>query len=112
VEFQEHALGGQPYREDRREIEGGQAEQATAVAATPHGIAVVSPAFAVPGMRPIALDGYDATPEHIRSGAYVLSRPLVLVAAPHPTPDVRRFLDFMLSAEGQAVVARHFVSIR
>jgi phosphate transport system substrate-binding protein len=61
---------------------------------------------------PIALDGYQATTDNIRSGAYVLSRPLVLVAPPHPSADVRRFLDFMLSPEGQAIVARHFVPVR
>jgi phosphate transport system substrate-binding protein len=112
VEFQAHTLDGQPYREDRQEVDGGQGEQALALASTPHGIAVVSSAFAVAGIRAIALDGYEPTMENVRSGAYVLSRPLVLVAPSHPTADVRRFLDFMLSAEGQAIVARHFVSIR
>jgi phosphate transport system substrate-binding protein len=112
VEFQEHALDGRPYREDRREVDGGQAAQAAALATEPHGISVISLAFAAPGMRPIALEGFEPTPENIRSGAYVLSRPLVLVAAPRPAPDIRRFLDFMVSPEGQAIVARNFVSIR
>ena len=111
VEFQAHVLNGLPYRADRREITGGQTELAAALVAEPHGINTVSPAFARPGMKAIALEGFHPTLENVRSGAYVLSRPLVLVAPPHPTPEVRRFLDFMLGAEGQAIVARHFVSL-
>jgi phosphate transport system substrate-binding protein len=112
VEFQEHALEGRPYREDRREVDGGQTAQAAAIATEPHGVAVVSPAFAVPGMRPIALEGFEPSPENIRSGAYVLSRPLILVVPARPASDVRRFLEFMVGSEGQAIVARDFVSIR
>ena len=112
VEFRDHAMDGLPYRADRREVDGAQAEQAAALAQEPLGIAVVSSSFQVPGIRAISLEGLHATAENVRSGAYMLSRPLVLVAPAHPAPDVRRFLDFMLSAEGQAVVARHFMAVR
>ena len=48
----------------------------------------------------------------MRSGAYLLSRPLLLVTPARPDPDARRFVEFMLSPEGQAIVARKFVPVR
>jgi phosphate transport system substrate-binding protein len=48
----------------------------------------------------------------VRSGAYLLSRPLLLVIPARPDPDARRFVEFMLSPEGQAIVARKFFPVR
>ena len=84
---------------------------------SPHASAVVqaidlSVARRMPGVKATLINGYAAEPNNIRSGAYVLSRPLVLVSVAHPPDEVNRFLQFMLSPEGQAIVARKFVPIR
>jgi phosphate transport system substrate-binding protein len=63
-------------------------------------------------VKAIAVDGIAATPENIQSGAYLISRPLNLATIGPPTGVVKTFVEFMLSPEGQALVARDFVPVR
>ena len=72
----------------------------------------MSVALGRPGIRAVAIDGFPPDERSVRSGAYLLSRPLLLVTPARPDPDARRFVEFMLSAEGQAIVARKFLPIR
>jgi phosphate transport system substrate-binding protein len=48
----------------------------------------------------------------VRSGKYLFQRPLVLVSKLPNEGVVKQFLDFMLSPEGQAIVAKKFVPVR
>ena len=111
VEFQEQVMDGLPYREDRKEVED-QNQQATTLLNEKHGITAMSAVFQRPGLKTLAIEGFSPELRHVRSGAYILSRPLLLVAQAHPRPEVKRFLEFMLGLEGQAIVARHFVPVR
>ena len=45
----------------------------------------------------------DAT---IRDGSYPLSRPLFFYTRPRPSADIKSFVDWVLSADGQAVVTK------
>ena len=48
----------------------------------------------------------EPTPENIASGLYGLARPLIIATARKPAGKVRRFVEFMLSDEGQAFVKK------
>ena len=48
----------------------------------------------------------EPTPENIASGRYDIARPLIIATARKPAGKVRRFVEFMLSAEGQAYVKK------
>jgi phosphate transport system substrate-binding protein len=65
-----------------------------------------------PGVRVLPVDGVQPGPGTIRTADYPLSRPLVLVSRTVPEGDLKAFFDHVMSAEGQAVVAKHFVSLR
>lgn len=82
------------------------------VANDPAAITASSMAFLIPGVVPVSLDGVSSTREMVRSGKYLLQRPLVLVSRQPNEGVVKQFLDFMLSAEAQEIVARKFVSVR
>jgi phosphate transport system substrate-binding protein len=45
----------------------------------------------------------------VQDGSYPLKRPLILVTKGAPTGNVKAFLEFMLSPEAQAIVAKNFV---
>ncbi len=62
-------------------------------------------------VRMVALDGVMPTPPNILSGAYPLTRPLILVTAGKPAGEAKAFIDFMLSPEGQRIVAVNFVPV-
>jgi phosphate transport system substrate-binding protein len=111
VWFQGQVMNGAPFRPDRSELTGPRARLA-ALRDNPRAVTAVSLTFAASGARPIAIDGYPPEPQHARSGAYILSRPLLLVAPPRPGAEVKRFIDFMMSPAGQRIVARRFVPIR
>lgn len=57
-------------------------------------------------LTPLAIDGFPApTPEHVTSGAYPWSKPLLLVQAGSPAPAVGRFVDFACSAPARRLLA-------
>jgi phosphate transport system substrate-binding protein len=63
-------------------------------------------------VKAISVDGVPPSPENIQSGAYLISRPLNLATMGPPAGVVKTFVDFMLSPEGQAIVAKDFVPVR
>ncbi|MEA2624799.1 MAG: phosphate transport system substrate-binding protein [Candidatus Binatota bacterium] len=111
VDFRDQVMDGGAYLEDRREVDR-QDDQVAALLSEPRGITAVSFSMAQPGIRAVTIEGFPPDPRSLRSGAYLLSRPLLLVAPARPDPDVRRFVEFMLTPEGQAIVARKFVPLR
>lgn len=63
-------------------------------------------------VKAIGVDGNDPSDKNIQSGAYIISRPLLLVTKGLAKGDVKEFISFILSAEGQAIVEKNFVSVR
>lgn len=55
----------------------------------------------------IKLDGTTATSANVVSGAYALSRPLLLVTKGETSGVAKKFVDFILSADGQAIVQKN-----
>jgi phosphate transport system substrate-binding protein len=55
-------------------------------------------------MRAVPVDGAPATAAGVKSGAYPLVRPFLMVVKERPTPPARRFLDFVLSARAQSLL--------
>jgi phosphate transport system substrate-binding protein len=83
------------------------------VATDPGAVTVATTAYATAGIRPATIDGVAPEPQHIRSSAYPLTRPMLLVTREAPSGALREFVDFMVSPEGQALVVRAgFVAAR
>ena len=82
------------------------------VAEDPGGITASSMAFAVPGVAALAVDGAAPGLAAVRSGAYPLKRPLILVTREVPSGAAKAFLDFMLTPEAQRIVGTKFVPAR
>jgi phosphate transport system substrate-binding protein len=74
-----------------------------------NGITASSMSFAAPGAKAIAVDGAPPSTAAVQDGSYPLKRPLILVTKGAPTGNVKAFLEFMLSPEAQAIVAKNFV---
>ena len=52
-------------------------------------------------VKALRLDGVTATKENIMNGSYSLYRPFLFVTKNQPEGDVKQFIDFTLSAQGQ-----------
>jgi phosphate transport system substrate-binding protein len=94
-------------------------DQIVEVARNPNGIGTPSlgllasvPPDVRAKVKAVSVDGIAPTPENIQSGAYLISRPLNLATMGPPAGVVKQLVDFMLSTEGQELVARNFVPVR
>jgi len=78
------------------------------VASNPSAIGYASVGYLTPRVRPLTIEGISPTPENLARGAYHLIHPVYLVAPGQLSQEAQRFADFVLSEEGQSVVAEQF----
>ena len=76
------------------------------VAHDPHSIGFISLGLVSEQVRALDLDGAVANEENILNGRYKLVRPFLFVSRGEPTGLAKEFVDFVLSAEGQALVQK------
>jgi phosphate transport system substrate-binding protein len=124
VPVTEVKTGGRGTVQELRRIALGGAEYGTTleyedapdclvhVARDPGAVTAASMSMAIPGVRALAIDGVPPTTDHIRSGAYLLGRPMYLVAAKPATPAVESLVEAVLSPGAQSIVARRFTAAR
>jgi phosphate transport system substrate-binding protein len=82
------------------------------VARHPAAIGYVSLAQVRDDVRALPIEDVGPTSAAIQAGAYHLGRLLYLYVNTSPPEEVRRFLDFVLSPAGQAIVARHHAALQ
>lgn len=86
--------------------EGDELNMAGLVEADPNGIAHVSRSFAdMANVKVISVDGVFPTPETITDGSYPVVRYLHMGTRGVPGGNVERFLNYLLSDEGQAILS-------
>jgi phosphate transport system substrate-binding protein len=84
----------------------------TTVSTTPDSIGFLSFGYLDASVKALAVDGVEATVENALSGAYSVVRPLNMLTNGEPTGVVKAFLDFIMSPEGQAIVAEDYLPVR
>ncbi|NMB92715.1 MAG: phosphate ABC transporter substrate-binding protein, partial [Flexilinea flocculi] len=76
----------------------------TAVAGNPYAIGYVSLGSLNNTVKPIKIDGVDASVENILNDSYKISRPFHIAVKDGISETAQDFINFILSTEGQAVV--------
>ena len=108
--FQKMAMNSRDYGDTTQKMPGNE-QIATEVASNPNGIGYVGLAYInTPGVKVLTVDG-----ELPRSTEYPLARPLYYIVNGNEVleEDVKRFIEFTFSDEGQDVVeAVHFLRIK
>ena len=112
--FKDHVLGGRDFS-PRVQTLPGTAAVVNAVAKDPNGIGYGGAAYAK-GVRDVAMKAdakstaYLPTAEHVNSNKYPLARDLYFYLRKAPSGDTKRFIDWILSPEGQklAVAVGYF----
>ncbi|MFZ5916203.1 MAG: phosphate ABC transporter substrate-binding protein [Chloroflexota bacterium] len=83
----------------------------TTVSTTPNSIAYLSFGFLDESTRQVAIDGVAPNPENVKNGSYSIFRPLNMLTNGAPGELAQAFLDFILGAEGQAIVAQEYITV-
>jgi phosphate transport system substrate-binding protein len=110
VFFKEHVLHDHPYPPSVQALPG-TAAVVNAVARDPNGIGYGGAAYAQ-GVRECPLKQDDASPpilptkDNVMNGTYPISRDLYWYTAAAPTGAAKAFMDWALSADGQAIVTQ------
>jgi phosphate transport system substrate-binding protein len=63
-------------------------------------------------VKAISVAGSEPSDKNVQSGAYIISRPLLLVTKGLAKGEVKEFISFILSSEGQSIVTKNFVPVR
>ena len=118
LEFQDMVMDKEPYGNGFKQIDLPR-DQIIETAKNERAICTVSRGLLsrlTPYMRSkvnvVSVNGVPPTEEGILSGAYIISRPLLIVTKGKPTGEVKLFIDFLLSQDGQEVVKRNFVRVK
>jgi phosphate transport system substrate-binding protein len=84
----------------------------TTVATTPNSIGYLSFGFLDESTAPVPIDGVEPSVANVKNGSYPIFRPLNMLTNGEPSELAKAFLDFILSAEGQAIVAEDYITVK
>lgn len=62
-------------------------------------------------VKAVTVDGVEATVENVKSGDYTLSRPFNIATKGEPTGVAADFINFIMSADGQAIVGEDYITV-
>ena len=109
VFFKEHVLKGADFAPSAQTLPG-TAAVVNAVSKEKNGIGYGGAAYAkgVKEVKVVGADGQSYLPsaENVASGKYPLSRPLFMYTRAKPAGEVKAFIDFCLSPDGQKIVTQ------
>jgi phosphate transport system substrate-binding protein len=82
------------------------------VAQNPNAIGYVSFAFIDDGVYAAPIEGVAPTLESLASGSYFLTRDLAIITPKQGKPEIDRFIEFVLSPVGQAIVGERWGRVK
>ena len=102
--FYEYGIEKAKIRADAQMVASNQA-MATTVAQTPYSIGYIGLGFLKSAnVKPLIVDGKEANEKTTKDGSYPISRTLNMYTNGKPKGDVAKFINFILSPEGQKIV--------
>ena len=87
------------------QLQASNGAVAQAVAGNRYAIGYVGIGYLNPGLKPLTVNGIQASPATARDGSYPIARALYMFTRGEPTGAVKDFLDFVKGPEGQKIVA-------
>ena len=115
--FQEHVMDGAPYAKFKQvDLPRDQivelAKEENGICGVSLGLLATLGSDMRAKVKAVPVKGVEPTEKNVQSGAYLISRPLLLVTKGIAKGDAKEFITFMLSPEGQALVGKNFVPVR
>ena len=92
------------YTTDEADITNSTSVMMTSVAGNPNAIGYISLGSLNDTVKALNIDGVAASVENIKAGTYTVARPFNIATKAEVSEAAQAFIDFILSAEGQAVI--------
>lgn len=110
--FEEIVLGEEKLVETAT-IQNSTGAVKTSVATNSNAIGYVS-LGAIQGandVKAVKVDGVEATAENVKNGSYKISRPFLYLTKGEPQGVVKAYIDWVLSDQGQEIVAQEYIPV-
>lgn len=92
------------YTTDNAAVTNSTSVMMATVAGDPYAIGYISLGSMNDIVKAVQIDGTDATVDNIKNGTYQIARPFNIVVMDNLSDAARDFIDFIMSADGQAVI--------
>ncbi len=103
--FEEVVMKGEPISSGAI-VQNSTGAVATTVSGDKNAIGYVSLAALTSSVKAIKVDGVEPTVENIVSKSYKVARPFLYLTKGEPQALAKQFIDFVMSADGQAIVQK------
>lgn len=110
--FTELIMGKEVNITDKAIIQNSTGAVRTAVAGDKTGIGYISLGGINEEIKALKVDGVEATVENIKTKTYKIYRPFLYLTQKEPEGVVKAYIDWVLSSEGQGIVAEHFIPVK
>jgi phosphate transport system substrate-binding protein len=110
--FEEMVMGEEALIVDTALLQPSNGAVKTTVSTTPFSVGFLSFGYLDESVKALAIDGVEPTVANAQSDEYPVVRPLNMVTKGEPTGLARDFLDFIMSDEGQAIVAEEYIPVK
>lgn len=110
--FTELIMGKEVKITDKAIIQNSTGAVRTAVAGDKTGIGYISLGGINEEIKALKVDGVEATVENVKAKSYQIYRPFLYLTQKEPEGAVKAYIEWVLSSEGQDIVAKHFIPIK
>jgi phosphate transport system substrate-binding protein len=83
----------------------------TVVATTPNTIGYLSFGFLDKSVKAVSVDDVEPTVANVKNDTYPIYRPFNMLTHGDPSPLAKAFLDYVMGSDGQAIVAKDYITI-
>lgn len=63
-------------------------------------------------VKGVKVEGVEPSEKNVKLGKYKIKRPFLFLVSKNPSKVTKAFVDFVLSDEGQAIVAKNYISVK
>ncbi len=110
--FEEMVMGKDNPIVDTAILQNSNGAVRTTVSTTPDSIGYLSFGYLDKTVKALRIGGVEAIPANVANRSYPISRPLNMLTKGEPQGTAKAWLDWILSPDGQAIVAKHYIPVK
>lgn len=110
--FEEIVMGKSAKITDSAIVQPSTGAVKTTVSQDENSIGYISLGVLDSTVKGIKVEGVEPTEKNVKLGKYKIKRPFLFLVSKNPSKVTKAFVDFVLSDEGQAIVAKNYISVK